>query len=330
VIKNCLFLLFGAFSSELMAQDVRVQLREKTEVELEDVFVGDVATCSSSNAGLCVEVLGVVLRRAPQPGQKIIVNRQTLKNSIAEEFRDINIIVTGAKKIAVRSKFHLLDAPSVLASFEAWLSRLTPAHNIRVKAIRARPVGRLYSRSASQEIDFLVNGKSLKSVASLFSAINNGWSNYSLKFDHDTQGRNKSAPRVMVQVLLESKVPVAKRLLSAGQVVVRKDLGESWVKKKLFEIDAQVISPKQILNKEVIRTVRANSPFKRKWLRAPRLVRRGDQVRIKMVVGGMTFEKEWKSLSDGAAGDKIEIFDKKNGQKSHATVTGAKKAKAVL
>jgi flagella basal body P-ring formation protein FlgA len=330
VVKNCLLLLCGAFSSELLAQDIRLQLREKVEVELEEVFVEDVASCFSSNAGLCVEVLGVVLRQAPHPGQKVIVNRQTIKDAIAEEFRDINIIITDAQKITVRSKFHLLDASSVLKSFEAWLSRLTPAHDIRIKPIRARPVGRIYSRSPGQQIDFLVNGKKLKSVRSLFEAINNGWSNFSLKIGSEIQGQTASNQRVMVQVLLESKVPVAKRRLSAGRIVARNDLGESWIKKKLFQLHSRVISPKDILNKEVIRTVNANSPFKKKWLRAPRLVHRGDQVRIKMVVGGMIFEKEWESLSDGAAGDKIEILDKKNGKKSHATVTGTKKARAVL
>lgn len=83
------------------------------------------------------------------------------------------------------------------------------------------------------------------------------------------------------------------------------------------------VSAEEADGREARRTLRSGLPVRATDLAAPRLVRRGDPVTIRLRNGGLTISAVGRALADGALGKSVRVFNEATNQTLDAIVEEA-------
>lgn len=111
---------------------------------------------------------------------------------------------------------------------------------------------------------------------------------------------------VRTQVSAQRAVPVLARALARNTVISAADI--TLINKPLESAgDGIVFDPEQIIGMELTRSLDEGSTVRVKYLRAPKVIRRGQQVTLVSGVGGLEVRMQGKALGDAADGERVSV-----------------------
>jgi len=122
-----------------------------------------------------------------------------------------------------------------------------------------------------------------------------------------------------VQAILPAFLPV--RRIAAGEIIGEADLRRSDLPARSVATHV-LTSQRDIVGKETRRALMPNRPISASSLIEPRIVLRGDEVRISYENGSLDLSAPGKSLEDGALGERIRVVNLHSSKSITAEVVG--------
>lgn len=119
---------------------------------------------------------------------------------------------------------------------------------------------------------------------------------------------------VRTNVSARQEIPVLARSLPRNAVVTEADL-------KLIEQPVQsvgngtIVDPSRIIGMELTRALNAGSTIRLNQLRAPKIIKRGQQVTLTSKLKGLEVRIQGKSLGDAAEGERVAVTNLSSGRK---------------
>lgn len=136
-----------------------------------------------------------------------------------------------------------------------------------------------------------------------------------------SDGRVQSQRNLSVQARTLVRTAVAKRDMDKDQVVTEEDmtLAEQWMPPSQA---GMVLTPVQAVGRAVVRKLNAGETVRDTSLRRDAMVKKGDPVTVRCIVGGVAISMQAEARTDGAEGDTIEL--RKPGERDtfRAVITG--------
>lgn len=116
-------------------------------------------------------------------------------------------------------------------------------------------------------------------------------------------------------------VVVPRRALPAGAVIRGEDLAQTTLPRRRLP-EGAVTTEAQLIGRAAVRRLAAGRPIRELDLRGPRLVAKGDPVRVLFQRAGLELILEASALEDGAAGDLVRMINPKGGRELRGSVVG--------
>jgi flagella basal body P-ring formation protein FlgA len=140
-------------------------------------------------------------------------------------------------------------------------------------------------------------------------------------------GRVQMRRSVSATVLINTKVAVARRDIERDQTLTDDDVmpQEQWLPPSQLN---SVVTHVQAIGRVANRRLNAGEVLRDKSVQRQTLVKRGDQVMIRCLVGGVAIAMQAEARSDGSEGDSIEF--RKQGEKQTFRATIVARGEAVV
>jgi flagella basal body P-ring formation protein FlgA len=278
-----LIFLFAGTRAALAASLKTTSILNSDTLRLGDVF-----------EGLSAEKANYVLGPAPQPGQDMVLNANTLLRvalSLDLPWRPS----TSADQIVIRRNAATVAEDDI--------------RNIIIHALKEKGVEGNFNLLLAGSLPQMVLPAELPATVEIAS----------MKFDpaKDWFEVSLAAPSVATTVTRASmtgrvqrlvNVPTLTKTLRNGDIIGATDI--SWI-----EIDAKDLQNDQLLKEEDFigktprRMVNAGKPVRDNELQKPVLVDRGDMVTLVYKTGSITLTAKGKALQGGAAGDLVKFVN---------------------
>ncbi len=126
------------------------------------------------------------------------------------------------------------------------------------------------------------------------------------RFDVIQQEKQINSFRAQVEISQSDQVAFAKRPLSRG-VIVQPEM-VNWKDKDIGTSRGGLLrDAENLIGKKLTRSIRAGKSFNEKYLEAPTVIERRDQVTIRYQVGNMRITTRGEAQEDGSIGDQIKV-----------------------
>jgi flagella basal body P-ring formation protein FlgA len=123
-----------------------------------------------------------------------------------------------------------------------------------------------------------------------------------------------------VKLSVTSKRVIARKLFQPGEVLDRAGLAEEM--RTEFPASGFASSIEEVAGKAVRRSVAAGEAIRTRWLEPPKLVLRGDLVRVEVQRGGAHLRLDGRAEASGAAGEVIPVLNPVTHRTFRARVQG--------
>jgi len=134
---------------------------------------------------------------------------------------------------------------------------------------------------------------------------------------------------IPTQVTVFDQVAVAAHSLNRGIILTKADL-------KLLKVDisragnGHIRDLGRIIGQELKRSVRANQVIQINQVRPPKIVNRGDKIRLEATISGLSVVTAAKALNSGGLGEQIQVRNIQSQKVVYATVVGPGKVRVSL
>ncbi len=117
-------------------------------------------------------------------------------------------------------------------------------------------------------------------------------------------------------------VPVLSKPLAARSIIAADDIAMAKIPAQALT-NGIILERQELIGMELTRALDAGSPVRVSQIRLPKLVKRGQQVTLVSGGNGVEVQVQGKALSDGAAGDRVQVMNLSSGNKVEGVVTDA-------
>ncbi len=117
--------------------------------------------------------------------------------------------------------------------------------------------------------------------------------------------------RAMVSAL--QRIPVFNKPLSKGHIITAADLSSQTLPARSVVKDV-ALAEKQLIGQELTRNLSAGTPVRLRHLRAPELIKQGQQVMLVARGNGVEIKVKGKAQHGGAVGDAVRVTNLSSGQ----------------
>lgn len=118
---------------------------------------------------------------------------------------------------------------------------------------------------------------------------------------------------VRTQVSAQRSVPVLARALPRNTVITAADI--TLINQPLEAVRQDIVfDPDHIIGMELTRSLGEGSTVRVKYLRPPKIIKRGQQVTLVSGAGGLEVRMQGKALSDAADGERVSVATSGSGK----------------
>ena len=305
--------------------DVRAEilrLKSTAVVNSSVVRLGDVADVLNADEAEAARMQAMILQPAPAQGRTQVITVSQIRSRLQALGVDLSQLeLTGRSQIRVSSESPREEPQvkqvatqqelqqteeKVQQALQNWISRTAPqASHFRV-SVRLQPADVPVVRETRAD-GFYFSQLDLNRQTEQPVLLQ-------LK---DAQGMVRQV-RVVCQIQRVPEILAAKYTLNRGTVVRADDL--VWMRP---EKDQKGISdPRQVIGRELTRTVYQTQPMRTEDLIEVPLVRDGAIVTVYARRGGISVRREMRARGDGSMGDQITLIALEGRDRLTATVTG--------
>ena len=299
--------LIGILLTLLVALDaaaLTIRIPESVSVSGSRIRLGDVAEIDGTESEVAA-LSSLDLGRAPSPGSRYRMVGSRIQRRIGEK------------------------APSATLEIPERIEVVTPFSSVSEELLQAEVAASIFDRVDEKKFvlaDFRLLGRNRFPEGSLElgePALSITKSRVRGKVAVFSNG--KPAGHLRITARLDREVPavVPMRTVEAGTVLSRSDLVVRILPESEVPEDA-VQNLEDAIGKRVVRRLRAERPVSRKKIAAPRVVARGDRVRLVARSGNLTVTSEGEVLENGGTGDRIRVENLSSGKQVVARVKNSR------
>lgn len=133
------------------------------------------------------------------------------------------------------------------------------------------------------------------------------------QFVADAFREDGSVTRVSGFAMVMQTVPVPARQMQPGEILQASDINEIEIPARRINSFA-ITDTDALIGQEVRRLLNAGHPVMAQSVMAPRLVERGEHIRLVFKDGGLNLSVTGKALSDAAKGDDVKVVNLSSNQ----------------
>ncbi|MEZ6195516.1 MAG: flagellar basal body P-ring formation chaperone FlgA [Planctomycetota bacterium] len=299
---------------------VWITLEKDAEVQGLVVRLSDIAEISSLDARLGARIERIEVGNFAEGRDRLVLLRESVRAILAERgFGGEGVVIRGADRVVVR--------PMTVTIAPDRLRRLAEAH--------IREVLR------GQKIDDIKSAAPLRPVT-----IPGGRFQFDLEVQGDERnplyaGRveivvvakvdGKIAERIPVPMTVERRgtIVVAKRRIPQGRLIEYDDVETREVPLGAYGAGLSS-SVERVVGQTARGTLLKDQPIRDTFLRAQPVIRRGDVVTARVVLGRLEVKALCRALKEGAPGDRIELENVETGTRVLALVVDSRTVDALL
>ena len=298
ILYLIVFVLLPGMVSEILAANLtRVSVLEKVQIDAENILLGKIAEIESSDPILNQKLNGVVIGKAPLPGNSLAITKSIIKLRLKQNGIDAaRLLLNMPAKVVVTRSFITISQEKIKALVSDYILNnfLSLRKDARIKNIKVAsglrvPTGRIsYKVSPPRKRNLL--GKVPVSVT----------------FSVD----DKLYKRVWATVTIEefATVVVTKKPLGRYKPITEDDI--ELQKLDLAKLPSNAITdPNAVLGKRTRRAIGTRTVLSSNMVELPPLVKRGDVVVIVAESDGLKITTLGQVKKKGRLGERIPVIN---------------------
>lgn len=135
------------------------------------------------------------------------------------------------------------------------------------------------------------------------------WDKKSNRFAALVKDNSGTPVRIAGNAVVEAKIPVLKSRMNVGDIITKSDIEYLSIRENSKATNT-VLNSKDVIGKEIIRSITPGRPISPENLGAPTVVKKNQEVKIIYKNGGLELVSKGKALSNAAIGDTVKITRK--------------------
>lgn len=307
--------LTGVAAGEEIAE---LRFRPEAEVSTPLVRLADIAEVLCQDPARRQALAETELMPSPRAGESRTLGLTEVQDILA--VRPVGLTgyrMSGASRVRIHRLADQGATPIAAASPET-----APAHS--VDAAIAAHLAEVSGLAGQWRVDARIPPVTARAIAAggRIVGVSGGRPPWQGRQRFALQLANRTQTAVDAVVSRRLQVLVARRNLRQGERIASDDV--QLVEQPLHEaaVPSPLTSIEEALGQEVQRPIRVGQALDRSYLRRPRLVKRGELVRVSARAGGIRIRTQGKAASDGALGDLIEVTPFDSRERFMARVSG--------
>lgn len=298
LLRFIIFIFFSGIPGYLFAASViTIQIPEEAEIEEDKIILGEIANINGEDPNLVKKLSGIVVGKAPLPGNSRRIDEDYVKLRIKQSGTDLGgIRLQVPEKIEVSRDFVEISKEDIQKIVMDFICKKSPweRERLNVKDIRVDhgailPKGDItYKVMPPRSTDYL----GITPMAVVFK-IN---------------GKFEKKVWVTVEIEVVTSVVVTTKPLGRYKRIESDDI--HLQKMDLASLPSNIITnTEEALGKRTKRTIDAETPLRTDLIEFPPLVRRGDVVTVIAESDGLRITTRGKIKQRGCRGDKIKVVN---------------------
>jgi len=298
IIGLLALVLLPATACNISASELtRIRILEKVQIDDEAIRLSDIAKIEGSDSLLIQKLSGIVVGRAPLPGNSRNLDGNTIKTRLKQNGIDLaELILDIPPSIALTRSFLEVSQERIkeLVSDYILKNLLSDSSNASIKNIQVSESLRLPGGRITYEISAPRNRDIVGQVP------------FAVRFDVNGKLYKRVWATVTIEVLAE--VVVTKKPLGRHKPITEDDI--MLLKVDLAKVPSDVITdPEAVLGKRTRRAIGSKTVLRANLVEFPPLVRRGDVVVIVAETQGIKITALGQVKKKGALGDRIPVIN---------------------
>jgi len=290
--------LLPATACNISASDLtRIRIPEKVQIDNEAIRLSDIAKIEGSDSLLIQKLSGIVVGRAPLPGNSRNLDGNTIKTRLKQNGIDLaELILDIPPSIALSRSFLEVSQERIKELVSDYIIKnfLSDNSNASIKNIQVSESLRLPGGRITYEVSAPRNRDIVGQVP------------FAVRFDVNGKLYKRVWATVTIEVLAE--VVVTKKPLGRHKPITEDDI--MVLKVDLAKVPSDVITdPEAVLGKRTRRAIGSKTFLRANLIEFPPLVRRGDVVVIVAETQGIKITALGQVKKKGALGDRIPVIN---------------------
>ena len=294
---------------------LEIILKKNVRVSMDRIYLDNLSECRGLG---CSEIFAIDVGASPSPGKtrKILLN--DVRNIVKNKLGHFEVKFSGSQAVTVSA-----DAKEI--GYDLFYQRLDEEMNrynddklrIRIEKIRLK------------KMKILVRPGKLE-LSPTLSAYDEDHSHLcfgekEIIFDIKIKGHDflDSSKKEMIfaRFKCEKKFPVTKNKMAKGRIFLAADLQFRWYQFKGAKLN-YLNNKLHIIGREAKRNIRKDMRIRPYDIEIPKLVRRGDKVKLLIEGKGLNLATTGKAIDDGRGGDQITVVHSLTKKKLEGEVVG--------
>jgi len=307
-------LLLALAGAAVTPDSIQLDMKSSARLISGTIRLSDVARINTADAAKAKQLADLSLGATPLAGNARSVSRRTILIHLARQGINPDIIkwsgthfcTVSTRSVAVKGKDIAQKAREYLLSLPGFQHKGISIHVDRVPHDKMFPA----------------RGGPLQLSVSA-AAVKRPWGNIRAYVSITREGQTLATVPLYFRVICKTKILVAARTIRRGQRISGEDLQKQQV--ILGPGSAAlpyVIDPRNVLNKQAVRSIAAGTPLTTDMVVDPLIIRRGDDVSISLRSKGLEIITKGVALGNGRLGENIMVKVLLSGKETPCMVAG--------
>ena len=307
--------ILGAAAEPLASPLITIRVRDRVEIDGDDVLLGQIAEIEGSDVQLIRKLKDILIGKAPLPGKSRHYAQSHLMMRLKQYHIDVSkVILETPEQIEVSRSCIIIEKHKIEEIVAGYLRQNVPRENknIRIREIRV------------PEAVALSRGQISYKVTAADSQPLRGNCSIAVEFSVNGYAQKKIWATADIEIL--GSVVVTRKPLGRY-----KPIGEDDIELKTMDLsdlpDDVITDPEAVLGKRTIRAIGAQVALKADSVELPPLVKRGDLVVIIAESKGLKITTRGQVRKKGRLGEQIPVVNLDSNKLLYARVIDANTVK---
>ena len=294
---------------DLIAPQVKIplifKLKNKVIISNKRIWLNEVATCEGYSAA-CDQIYGIDLGVSPDPGEIWEMTSENLKDILISELEGYEISGSGADRCLIETAAKKISEQEVFSAIRSKLQDLELPSKVRIIVEQVR----LYKQITVLPEDFELSFPELdrgRFLSTDWLALNLSRTRKLRVIYKGLKTGVVFSAHVRIKMRAEIQATVAIKNIERGGFLDPQFFAPAWLK-LVSSYSTWAVDIDKYRGYYIKSAISVGKPLKKSQVRPPNLVKRGEIINLKMVIGDLKLEGKAKALSNGSMGDKVTVL----------------------
>jgi flagella basal body P-ring formation protein FlgA len=289
--------ILGVAAELTAAEMTTIRVRDRVEIENDEVLLGQIASIESSDTQLVQQLKDIVIGRAPLPGRTRQYDQRHLKMRLKQHHINLaGVNLEGPRRVRISRSYVEIDKHKIEKIVSDFITQNIPQENKTVRIKEINVSGRVV----------LSKGRIAYKVAA--PGMRQLMGTCSIAVDFSVNGHFEKKVWATATVEVWGPVVVTRKPLGRYKPITEDDIMLQTM--DLTHLSSNVVTdPEVVLGKRTKRAIGAQTPLRADSIELPPLVKRGDLVVIIAQSKGLKITTRGLVKKKGRLGDRIPVVN---------------------